>query len=56
MESGEFQRELERRLGILDDPEYPDPARAELPARDLIALLTMAVIVIAALLTWCYPW
>lgn len=33
-----FDRELERRLAVLESPDYSDPARDDLPNRDLVAL------------------
>lgn len=56
MDAIEFDRELQRRLAVLEDPEYHDPARADLPARDLVALLIAAVVLISAMLAWGYPW
>jgi hypothetical protein len=56
MDATEFDGELQRRLALLEDPEYHDPARADLPARDLVVLLIAAVVLIAAMLAWGYPW
>ncbi|WP_216216807.1 hypothetical protein [Amycolatopsis aidingensis] len=56
MDNAEFRRELDRRLDLLADPSYPDPARAGLPSRDLTVLAVLAVGLITALLAWGYPW
>lgn len=56
MDDNEFRRELDRRLAVVEDPAYEDPAGADLPARDLVILLVASVAVIAAALGWGYPW
>jgi hypothetical protein len=56
MHEPEFRRELERRLAILEHPEYEDPAAADLPARDLALLLLGSAVLVIALLWWGYPW
>lgn len=56
MDAAEFHRELERRLAVLEDPAYDDPARVDLPTQDLLALLIGGIVVIVALLVWGYPW
>lgn len=56
MDAAEFRQELERRLVVLEDPAYDDPAMADLPTRDLLALLIGGIVVIVALLVWGYPW
>lgn len=37
--------ELERRLAIIARPDYQDPARAALPARDFVALAAFVIAV-----------
>lgn len=56
MDATEFRAELDRRLAVIADPEYDDPAARDLPARDLLILLAGSVILIAVLLAWGYPW
>ncbi len=56
METAEFRRELDRRLEIIENPDYNDPGRADLPGRDLLILLLASVLVIVALMSWGYPW
>jgi hypothetical protein len=56
VDGNEFRRELDRRLAVVEDPAYEDPARADPPVRDLVLLLVASVAVIAAALWWGYPW
>jgi hypothetical protein len=56
MDDNEFRRELDRRLAVVEDPAYDDPARVDLPVRDLVVLLVGSVAVIVAALGWGYPW
>ncbi|MGH3518637.1 MAG: hypothetical protein ACRDQ7_14705 [Haloechinothrix sp.] len=56
MDAVQFRRELDRRLAIIEDPDYDDPACADLPVRDLLILLFASVVVIGAMLLWGYPW
>lgn len=51
MQGSEFRRELERRLEILEAPDYEDPARKDLPALDLV-LLAVSVIAITVVMYW----
>ncbi|AWC25035.1 hypothetical protein WHT83_11180 [Aminobacter sp. P9b] len=49
----EMRRELNRRLNIVADPSYGDPARADISGRDLgIWFATTAAILIVALAMW----
>ena len=48
----EVREELERRLATLEDPDYEDPGRADLPGRD-IALVSAFVVVLSFL---AYVW
>lgn len=56
MDTADFHQELDRRLAIIEDPGYDDPAQADLPARDWILLLVGCVVVIGIALAWGYPW
>lgn len=56
MDSVEFHEELERRLAVVEDPGYSDPAAAELPARDWLFLAAGSLVLIVALMVWGYPW
>ena len=51
----DFDRELEARLAVLEDPTYDDPARADLPARDLVLLAVVSVLTIVLMVVWSYP-
>lgn len=51
VQGSEFRRELERRLEILEAPDYEDPARKDLPALDLV-LLAVSVIAITVVMYW----
>ena len=51
----DFDRELETRLAVLEDPNYDDPARADLPARDLVLLAVLSVLTIVLMVVWSYP-
>lgn len=55
MGSDDFESELARRLAVLEDPEYVDPARRDLPARDLVLLTAVGALVIALMWWWGYP-
>lgn len=56
MDTAEFRAELDRRLEIIEDPGYHDPANTDLPGRDLLILVLASVVVIALLMAWGYPW
>ncbi|RZU32045.1 hypothetical protein [Blastococcus saxobsidens] len=51
----DFERELQARLAVIEDPTYDDPARADLPARDLVVLAVLGVLTIVAMIVWSYP-
>lgn len=51
----DFDRELQARLSVLEDPGYVDPARADLPARDLVLLVVLGALVVALMIVWSYP-
>ncbi|MGH3450922.1 MAG: hypothetical protein ACRDQW_09350 [Haloechinothrix sp.] len=52
----EFRHELDRRLAIVEDHDYEDPAKADLPGRDLVLLLIAGALIISAMFWWGYPW
>lgn len=56
MDSAEFRRELDRRLDIIEDPDFHDPARQDLPGRELAWLAAASLVLIIAMLAWGYPW
>ena len=51
MSERKFDEELERRLRVLEAPDYEDPARRDLPAMDF-AILAAIVVVATVLLYW----
>ncbi len=51
----DFDRELQARLAVIEDPDYVDPARADLPGRDLVLLAVLGALVIVLLIVWSYP-
>lgn len=55
MDNNEFEAELGRRLTVIEDPSYDDPARRDLPRRDVLALVVVGTLVIALMWWWGYP-
>jgi hypothetical protein len=51
----DFERELQARLAVIEDPDYVDPARADLPARDLTLLVVAGVLLVVLMIWWSYP-
>lgn len=51
----DFDRELQARLAVIEDPDYVDPARADLPARDLTILVVLGAVLVVLLILWSYP-
>ena len=51
----DFDRELQARLAVIEDPGYVDPARADLPARDLVILTVLGALVVVLMIVWSYP-
>jgi hypothetical protein len=51
----DFDRELQARLAVIEDPDYVDPAGADLPARDLTLLVTLGGLLIVLMIWWSYP-
>lgn len=50
--------DLERRLAVIEDPSYEDPARRDLTAVDYFVLAVLNISVISAMLVyaWGWPW
>jgi hypothetical protein len=42
-----FDRELARRLDLIESPDYRDPALADLPIPDLVGLAILVVVTVA---------
>lgn len=55
MDVDRFEAELSRRLTVIEDTDYDDPARADLPRTDLAFLLVGVVVVLVAMWVWGYP-
>jgi hypothetical protein len=55
MNTDRYEAELSRRLATIEDPDYDDPARADLPRTDLVLLLVGVVVVVVAMWLWGYP-
>ncbi|WP_199580416.1 hypothetical protein [Blastococcus sp. TBT05-19] len=51
----DFERELQARLAVIEDPGYVDPARADLPARDIVLLVVLGALLVLAMIVWSYP-
>ncbi len=51
----DFDPELATRLAVIEDPTYDDPARADLPARDLVLLAVLSVLTVVGMIIWSYP-
>jgi hypothetical protein len=51
----DFDRELQARLAVIEDPGYDDPARADLPARDILLLVVLGALLVVAMIVWSYP-
>ncbi|MDP5182010.1 hypothetical protein QOZ88_05115 [Blastococcus sp. BMG 814] len=51
----DFDRELQARLAVIEDPGYVDPARADLPGRDLALLVVLGGLLIVLMIVWSYP-
>src|SRR3712207_2132601 len=52
MDVDRFEAELSRRLATIEDPEYDDPARADLPRTDLVVLVVGVIVVVVAMWLW----
>jgi hypothetical protein len=50
----EPDRELERRLAILEREGAEDPAREDLPALDYVVLATLVVLICVLMFLWGY--
>ena len=47
-----FEAELERRLALMDAPDYEDPAREDFDARALLTIAAFVVVVCALAAGW----
>lgn len=47
-DNSEIRQELDRRLAILADPDYPDPARADISGREIAIWFAIAAAICAA--------
>lgn len=50
-----YDAELSRRLATIENTEYMDPARVDLPRADLVLLAVGVVVVVVAMWLWGYP-
>ena len=50
----QVREELERRLALLEDQAYEDPAREDLPARDIWIVLALVVVICVVAYAWGY--
>ncbi len=50
----ELRDELERRLATVESPGYDDPARADLPGRDIAIVWAFVVVVCVLAYIWGY--
>lgn len=48
------REELDRRLALIEDPGYEDPARADLPARDIWLVLAFVLVICVVAYAWGY--
>jgi len=51
----DFDRELQARLAVIEDPDYVDPARVDLSARDLTLVVVLGGLLIVLMVWWSYP-
>ena len=51
----DFDHELRTRLAVIEDPAYVDPAREDLPWRDLTLLAVVGGLLIVLMIVWSYP-
>ncbi len=55
MSQADYESELERRLLLIEHPDYEDPARHDLPRIDFVLLIVGSAVVIALAWIWGYP-
>ena len=55
MNTDRYDAELSRRLTTIEDPDYDDPARVDLPRADLVVLAVGVVVAAVAMWLWGYP-
>lgn len=53
-EERNFGEELERRLEVLEAPDYEDPARGDLPTVDVIIVGIVVLITVVGMYWWGY--
>ena len=49
-----LQAELERRLAVIEAPDFEDPAREDFTATDLIAIAVLVVVLSVGFFVWGY--
>lgn len=49
-----LQAELERRLALIEAPDFEDPAREDFTAADFIAVAVLVVVLSVGFLVWGY--
>jgi hypothetical protein len=49
-----LQAELERRLALIEAPDFEDPAREDFTAADFIAIAVLVVVLSVGFLVWGY--
>lgn len=54
IEDREFAAELERRLEIIEAPDYENPAGRDLPRVDLLVFAVLGVLVVVLVHVWGY--
>jgi len=55
MNTDRYDAELSRRLTTIEDHDYDDPARTDLPRTDMVALVVGVIVVVVAMWLWGYP-
>jgi hypothetical protein len=55
MEDDGYERELQRRLTVIEDPLYDDPARHDLPRLDVAMLLLGTLVLVGLMWMWGAP-
>ncbi len=49
-----FERELERRLGAIESPDYRDPAREDIPLSEIVVVTILSAVVVVLVHLWGY--
>lgn len=55
MDPDDYDRELARRLRIIEEPGYDDPARRDVPRFDVALLVVGTVLLVVAMWLWGAP-